>query len=170
MVLAFLAALVMTHAQAAQDLGTPAAILPKMHTLNTLEIKDGNLGLTKACDSGVKEFAQHLVTDHTANLAEVEALAAQLGVVVTNVVFTKSEQKAIDQHKAQMDMIATLTTCDFDEMYIEEMIEAHEFAIKTVRRAQQVATDAGVKAYLDKTLPALEAHLQMAEDLDDRID
>ena len=63
-------------------------------------------------------------------------------------------------------MLSTADGEDFDRRYAESMgVEAHEDNIELFQKASKEAEDADVKAYAQKTLPALQKHLEMAREL-----
>jgi putative membrane protein len=49
------------------------------------------------------------------------------------------------------------------------MVQDHGKAAKEFRKASQNAKDAHLKAWAGKTLPVIEAHLKMAQDLDKQL-
>ena len=55
---------------------------------------------------------------------------------------------------------------EFDRAYVREVgIKAHEKDIKMFEHARKDVKDAELKAWVDKTLPALREHLAAAEKL-----
>jgi putative membrane protein len=163
MILALLTGLVLTSAQAAT--GEAQVILPKMNTINTMEIEAGQLGADKACDADVKAFGAQMVTDHTANNAQVTALATAHASDLNAVAFSAEEQAQIDEQKQTVEDLKTITDCSFDKAFLQSMIDAHEFAIGVVTEASTATPDTDVLDYLKTTLPTLQDHKQMATDL-----
>jgi putative membrane protein len=102
----------------------------------------------------VRDFANHMVTEHTAVNNEVMALAAQKGVVLPDM--TKKDQKLEEKWSDKSG--------DLEKKYVKEMIEDHEETIKLFEKAAK-SDDADVAAFAQKTLPALMHHLTMAKDL-----
>lgn len=122
------------------------------------EVESSKLALTKASNEKVKAFAQQMVDDHTKNNEELAALAKSKGVDVPTEpsLMQKGKMKLLEHSDGQ----------DFDRRYVESMgVKAHEDTIKLFRKGAADAKDPDVKAFAEKTLPKLEHHLQMAQEL-----
>jgi putative membrane protein len=127
------------------------------------EIEGGKLALSKATHPDVKAFAQMLVDDHAKANIELATLAASKNVAVS------SEPSMVA--KAKLKVLAMRETATFDKHFIKTMgVDAHEDTIKRFEKANRDAKDADVKAFVTKTLPTLQHHLQMAKDLHAKLD
>jgi len=124
------------------------------------EVVTGNLALEKSQNAEIKTFAQQMVTDHEKTTAELKALLSS-GKVQGNPVATLTED-----FKEEIDELAKLDGDEFSEEYIDDQVEAHEDAVDLFKRYAEEGENAEVKAWAAKTLPALEHHYQMAQDLD----
>lgn len=121
------------------------------------EVAAGKMAEGKAQNADVKSFAGMLVTDHSANNEELQALARQKGVTLPAALPKKEEKKIAKMEKAK----------NFDKTFIHEQgIEDHKHDIKDFKKAAKEAKDPDVKAYAEKTLPTLEKHLQRAEEIE----
>ena len=120
------------------------------------EVEESQLALSRSQNTQVKAFAQQMVDDHTKANQELMGLAQQKGVKVADKPSMMMRGK-IDVLKARKD--------GFDHHYAESQVNAHESTIKLFRKEAQDGKDADVKAWAAKMLPALEHHLQMAQDL-----
>lgn len=122
------------------------------------EVEAGKLAQTKSSNDKVKSFAQHMVDDHTKTNDELKALAESKGVKLP------TEPSMVQKSKAKA--MGALEGERFDRQYAETMgVKAHEDTIKMFRKAADGAKDADVKAFATKTLPALEQHMQMSQEL-----
>lgn len=126
---------------------------------DVFEIESSKLALQKGNDA-TKAFAQQMVTDHEKTTAELKALVAS-GKVQGNPVATLTED-----FKEEIDELAKLDGDEFNEEYIDDQVEAHEDAVDLFKRYAEEGENADLKAWAGKTLPALEHHYQMAQDLD----
>lgn len=99
----------------------------------------------------VKDFAQTMVTDHTAVNNELSALAARKGVTLP-----AADSKVAEKWGKKDKGV--------DKDYIGEMVDDHEDAVKLFEHASK-SNDADIAAFAQKTLPALQHHLMMAKDL-----
>lgn len=121
------------------------------------EVEAGKMGEGKAQSADVKSFASMLVTDHSANNQELQALAQQKGVALPAALPKKDQKKIAKMEKAK----------NFDKTFVHvQGIEDHKHDIKDFEKASKSAKDPDVKAYATKTLPVLQKHLQRAEELE----
>ncbi len=126
---------------------------------DVFEIESSKLALQKGNDA-TKAFAQQMVTDHEKSTAELKALVAS-GKVQGNPVTTLTEE-----FKEEIDELAKLDGDELSEEYIDDQVDAHEDAVDLFKRYAEEGENADLKAWAAKTLPALEHHYQMAQDLD----
>ncbi len=126
---------------------------------DVFEIESSKLALQKGNDA-TKAFAQQMVTDHEKTTAELKALLAS-GKVQGNPVATLTED-----FKEEIDELAKLDGDEFSEEYIDDQVDAHEDAVDLFKRYAEEGENAELKAWAAKTLPALQHHYQMAQDLD----
>jgi putative membrane protein len=126
---------------------------------DVFEIESSKLALQKGNDA-TKAFAQQMVTEHEKSTAELKALITS-GKVQGNPVATLTED-----FKEDVDELARLDGDDFSEEYIDDQVEAHEDAVDLFQRYAEEGENADLKAWAAKTLPALQHHYQMAQDLD----
>lgn len=126
---------------------------------DVFEIESSKLALQKG-DDATKAFAQQMITDHEKTTAELKALLTS-GKVQGNPVTALT-----DDHKEEVDDLAKLEGAEFNEEYIDDQVEAHEDAVDLFKRYGQEGENADLKAWAAKTLPALEHHYKMAQDLD----
>lgn len=122
------------------------------------EVEGSKLALTKATNAQVKSFAQQMVDDHTKANQELASLASSKGVEVPT-------EPSLAQ-KAKMKLLSAADGARFDQRYADSIgVTAHQDTIKLFERASTDAKDPDVKAFAVKTLPTLQHHLQMAQDL-----
>src|SRR4029079_5565623 len=86
------------------------------------EVALGNLALQRAQSDSVKQFAQQMVTDHTAANTELTQLAAGKNVTLPTALDAK--------HQAMVDKLSKLSGADFDREYMKMMVNDHEKAVK----------------------------------------
>ena len=117
----------------------------------------------KAASVSVKEFADQMVTDHTKVADELKKLASSKKLTVP------------DQPDAKQQVIikklAALEGQKFDRQYAADIgVSAHKDAVALFTKASNSAQDPDIKAFATKTLPSLEHHLKMSEDMKARLD
>jgi len=125
------------------------------------EVEFGKIASTKAQNADVKKFAQMMVADHTKANTELKALATKKNVTLP----TELDAK----HKATMTELQGLSGVAFDKAYIAGQLADHEKTVKIFQAQSQNATDPDVKAFATKTLPTLQAHLDMVRNLNNKM-
>jgi putative membrane protein len=94
--------------------------------------------------------------DHKDNQTALEALASQKSVKL----------KSYEKNKAAEDQLDNLKGAQFNETFLSMDIRDHEKALAAFRRAKsEFSSDPDVRVYIDQTIPVLEAHLKMAQNL-----
>jgi putative membrane protein len=118
------------------------------------EVEAAQLAQEKS-SAAVKSFAARLVDDHSKANAELATLAQQKGVTVPDV---SASQRSM---KGKLD---TMSGATFDRTWTQHMVADHEKAVAAFTKAA-TSKDPDVKAFAEKTLPALKAHLAEAKQL-----
>lgn len=148
------AATAATQAQAWSE----ASFMKNAAHAGAAEIEASMLAQSKARNPDVKAFATTMVNDHTKVADELKALAASKNV-------TLPEGPSVAQ-KAKLKMIDAGDDDKFDVRYAKTFgVKAHQDTIKLFQEASTKAKDPEVKAWVDKTLPGLRHHLEMAQAL-----
>jgi putative membrane protein len=128
---------------------------------DTFEIASGSMAEQKGVLPDVKAFGTMIVTDHTMSSMELKALAAQKGVTVP---------RTIPADKlARLTLLSSLSGAPFDKAFSSQQVDAHQEAISLYEQADRdLAQDAQVQAFVDKTLPVLRTHLTHAQAIRDQ--
>jgi len=121
------------------------------------EVDFGRLAGDSAADPKVKEFGQKMVTDHSAANDDLQAAAAKDGITLPQTASKKQHQAARRLGQLKGDA--------FDREYARMMVKDHEEDVALFRKEGASGQDADLKAFAQKTLPTLEAHLKMAREL-----
>ena len=123
-----------------------------------VEANLGQLAATAATDQSIKDYAQMLVTDHTADYKQLSDVAKQANLTVPSAID--------DQHnKAMVGPFQKLKGAAFDHKYAAEMVGGHTKAIEIYKKEAQDAQNSALKSYAQETLTALQKHLDGAKDL-----
>ena len=96
--------------------------------------------------------------DHGQAAKEIQQLAAEKGVSVSSDI--SSEDLRL------RDRLAKLQPAAFDREYVKEMVKDHKKDVAEFRRMSEKAQDPTLKAWVVKTLPTLEDHLNVIQNLD----
>ena len=121
------------------------------------EVQLGQLAAQKASDSEVKNFGQHMVDDHSKANSQLLQLAAQKGV-------TPPTTLPADKQK-DMDKLNSLSGAAFDKAYIDMMLKDHKKDVAEFQKQARNGRDADLKSFAATTLPTLQSHLKMVQDI-----
>lgn len=121
-----------------------------------MEVELGQLAKERAKSQEVKEFAQRMVTDHGKANDELKTAVGSK---------YRLPQKMDTKHKATIDKLKNASDDQFDRKYTEEMVKDHKKDVEKFRKASGKVKDPEIKAWVDKTLPTLEQHLQHAKEM-----
>ena len=115
------------------------------------EVKLGELAARKGMSEDVKAFGQMMVKDHTAINTDLKTLAAQKGVTLPENLDAK--------HQGMVDKLTALKGAEFDDAYVNGMIKDHKMDAKEFKAESAETKDAEIKAFVDKSIPVVSAHL-----------
>jgi putative membrane protein len=105
-----------------------------------------------------KKFAEQMITDHTKTSTELKDLVPPDMKSAIPTSLDDSSQKKLDKLKdAKPD--------DFASQYDPMQVSAHEDAVSLFERYSKGGDNAKLKDWAGKTLPHLQHHLQMAEQM-----
>jgi putative membrane protein len=122
------------------------------------EVAMGRLALEHASSDAVKQYAQHMVDDHTKANEELMQLASTKGVTLP----TGPDAK----HQAMMTKMQAMSGAAFDREYVKNSgVKDHEKMEKLFQKESTGAKDADAKAFAAKTLPTVQEHLRMAREM-----
>lgn len=124
------------------------------------EIESSKLALQKG-SAATKAFAQQMIDAHEKTTSELK------GLIDGGKVTAPAATGMSDAQKRSFDALKDLSGKEFDDAYQDDQEDAHEDAVDVFKRYASEGDNADLKAWAAKTLPALEHHLKMAEDLDD---
>lgn len=126
-----------------------------------MEAKAGQLAAEKATDPDVKAFGQKMVEDHGKANDELMAFAKGKGVTMPADLETK--------HQKMIDKLSSLSGADFDKQYVKQMVDDHKDDVKAFKKFAERGDDHALKGWAAKTLPVLEQHMAMINDIDKKM-
>jgi len=137
-----------------------------VHAVNTMEVDMGKAAKTKAT-AKVKKYGAMLVTDHGKADVALIALAKKKGLakIPAPAAPTVADQKEHDEQMAKMDSLKKLKGAEFDKMYLQMMVEGHDKELAKNDTLVSSATDADLKALLEKRKTSLQKHADAARAL-----
>lgn len=156
------------------------------------EVYLSQLALNRTTNDDVKDFANHMVKDHTAANLKLARLAQDGGYdfpatntfasddpnwstpILAHPEEIKGGQMLIMTNMSHLDdyravqHLQSLPNDQFDQEYVDAMTQDHMAAVSEFDTASQTLTDEKVKKFATKTLPTLRKHLRMAQALNDK--
>lgn len=128
---------------------------------NQIDIDAGELAMKKSTDPAVKKFAQTMINDHKAVIAQATALVTKLHVTPQDNALSKT---LMGEAKKTEKSLAAKSGKAFDKAYIDNEVAYHRAVIATVQNTLiPDAQNKELKALLEKALPMFKAHLAHAE-------
>ncbi len=126
-----------------------------------MEVQLGEVADNQAASPEVKEFGRQMVDDHGKANQQLMQLAGQKNVRIPSELEGK--------HRETVDRLSRLRGAEFDRAYVTTMVEDHEADIAKFQRQSREGKDPDLKAFVERTLPVLEKHLQHARELSERV-
>lgn len=130
---------------------------------NQVDIDAGKFAMTKSTDATVKDFAQRMVTDHSAVNQSAVELVTKLKVSPEPNATSQALKDGGDQNLAHL---GALSGRALDKAYVDHEVAYHEQVIAALDNTLiPSAANAELKALLVKVRPAFDAHLEHAKRL-----
>ncbi|HEY4229003.1 MAG TPA: DUF4142 domain-containing protein, partial [Thermoanaerobaculia bacterium] len=99
----------------------------------------------------------HMIADHTKAGDALKTAAMQEGLSVPNALDT--------EHKQIVDKLSGLSGATFDQAYKTQMLTDHKEAVALFTSESRNSAQTAVDKFAADTLPTLQSHLKMAQDL-----
>ena len=140
---------------------TDPQIVGIVETADDIDINYAKLALSKARDKQVRDFAQQMITDHSAVQKSVINVASKLNV-------TPADSPTSDSLKAQaqqtLEKLRGLKGKAFERSYVDNEVSYHEAVINATKTVLiPSARNAELKSALQGAEPLFEGHLAHAE-------
>jgi putative membrane protein len=141
-----------------------AIVLSQIHQANLTEIAIGNMAQEKASTSEVRSFANQLVQDDTNADQMVVAMAHNAGVRLHD--GSSSHRKGRPENsreKQEEQKLASANGADFDRLFLKMTSADHARLINMLQQAREDASDDQLEALIDKIVPILQQHKELAQ-------
>lgn len=148
---------------AAQDKGGPSdpQIAGIVVTANAIDIDAGKLAKSHTRNKQVSEFAQLMITDHTAVNKQAGALAKKLGVKPEDSPTSQSLKTGAAENTKNLKGLKGAT---FDKAYVDREVAYHQAVLDAIDKVLiPSAKNAELKDLIVKVRPAIAAHLDHAK-------
>jgi putative membrane protein len=128
-------------------------------TSDIYELEAAKIALQRSTSQDVKDFAHHMITDHTRTTEQLKSTLQALGNP------TVPPQQLDDRHQTMLDDLNGAAQEDFDHRYIAQQQAAHSAAITLFKTYRERGEAAELRALCAQALPVLEGHLHMVEQM-----
>jgi putative membrane protein len=179
--------------------GTPAATANRAEVVTAqefmrlasmsdrFEVASSRLAQQKSQNAQLKQFAEHMVRDHTKTTQELQQLIQQVpgsgagaatplpngresqgtaqGGQITNAQGGPQHEGLDQQHAALLQQLQQANGAEFDRLYVRQQLAAHQQAVDMFRNYSQSGDNPQLKQWAAKTLPDLVEHLAQAQKL-----
>lgn len=154
-------------AAAAQTGPTDPQIAAIVVTANQVDVDAGKLAKSRSHSKDVRAFAQQMVTDHTAVNQQAGALVKKLKVQPEPNATSAALKKGGDENIARLKKQGGTA---FDKAYVAQEVTYHQTVLDALDKTLiPSASNAELKALLEKVRPAIAAHLDHAKHLQSQL-
>jgi len=154
--------------------GTPSAgsmsdanIAAALVAANDIDVQNGQLAQSKARSSAVKQFAQMMVSTHSAAKTKTTQLTGQIGISPEpNDMISQLQMQA----NAKRDSLRSLSGANFDRAYMDGEIAMHQQVLDLIdQQLLPNAQNADLKALVQQMRPVIAQHLDHAKTVESQM-
>jgi putative membrane protein len=126
-----------------------------------LEVKLGELAKQKGANQTVQQFGDRMIQDHSKANDQLKQIVSQKGAKLPTQLSRREE--------SELEHMQKLAGKDFDKAYAAHMVKDHQKDIKEFQGAAKNAQDPDLKSFAQSTLPVLEQHSQLAQQMESAV-
>lgn len=141
-----------------------ASVLAQIHQTNLKEVELAKIAREKGSTSAVRAYADQLVQDHTNLDQSVIAMAQQSGNLKA---MHRAARETADEKTAEQKL-KSASGAKFDKLFLNQASSDHQNLIRKLQQDREDASDDQLEALIDKMLPILEQHKDLAKILMDK--
>src|SRR6202035_3164086 len=137
---------------------TTADFVKEAATSDMFEIQSSQFAQERG-NAKEKTFGATMIKDHTKTTDDLKSMVGSGEV--------KAELPAAldSSHQSELDKLKSLKGRDFSSRYDEDQVSGHKDAVSLFERYAKGGDNPQLKDWAGKTLPILQHHLEMAQDL-----
>jgi putative membrane protein len=138
------------------------ALAKKVASANTFAIQSSELAQERAQSSEVKSFAKRMIEDHTKAREDFKSALQAANISPPPPVRPDARQRAA------LLKLRSAQGSAFDRAYVTAQLKGHKAAVSLLRNYAKHGRTAQLKELAQKTLPTLEEHLSLLQELSSR--
>lgn len=129
--------------------------IDKAASAGMAEVQEAQLAQQKSQDPKIKDFAQTMITDHTAANQQLAAIAQKKGVTVPASLDAKDQK--------ELDKLQNLSGAKFDRAYMKGEAKDHQAVLKLLQKEEKDGKDADLKSFATQTIPTIQKHIDLVK-------
>jgi putative membrane protein len=132
-------------------------------TANAVDVEVAKLATAESKNPAVRNFAQMMITDHTAVIGKATDLAKKLGVTPADNAVSRSLWSGAKEAEAGLEKTKGAA---FDRAYMDREVAYHQAVLQALDSTLiPGASNAELKSLLQAVRPAITAHLERAKSI-----
>ncbi len=151
------AAMAQDSKMSAMKSSADSAFVMKAASGGMLEVELGKVAQEKGSSQAVKDFGKKMVDDHSKANDQLKQVASQKNITIPSDMMPKD--------KAMLTKMSALSGKAFDKAYISDMVGDHKKDVAAFQKEANSGKDSDIKNFASQTLPTLQEHLKMIQDL-----
>ncbi|HEY4218143.1 MAG TPA: DUF4142 domain-containing protein [Gemmatimonadaceae bacterium] len=139
---------------------TERNMLAHIRADDSLEVVMSRLGLNSATNSAVRDFAQDMISDHTAHSEKETKLAQQTGIAAVTWIPDTTDE--VITQRMMTHLSRTTEGPSFDRQFMAAEVMMHEHMLHDLKLFQAQSTGHPLD-FVDRAIPEVERHLKAAK-------
>ncbi len=132
----------------------------KAATGGQAEVALAELAEQNAQSQQVKDFAKKMIDDHGQANQQLQQIASKKDLDMPTMVPTEAQE--------EKDKLSKLHGAAFDKEYMRYEVQDHKQDVQDFQKAQNEVSDPDLKQFASQTLPIIEQHLMLAEQMESK--
>jgi putative membrane protein len=142
---------------------TDGQILQVLANVDSGEIEQAQVALTKATSPAVRQFAQHMLDQHTQSKQEGQTLASETKIIPSP---SEPAQEVRTKGATVLDKLNTADTASFDSTYMNSQLQQHKDVLKMLdEKLLPSASSPELRTTLEKVKAMVQHHIEMAQQI-----
>lgn len=142
---------------------TDGQIMQVLANVDSGEIEQAQVALSKSTSPAVRQFAQHMVDQHTQSQQDAQQLSAETKIIPS------PSDPANEVHTKGSNVLDKLNNADatsFDKTYIQAQVQQHQDVLKMLNeKLIPSASSPELRNTLEKTKSMVQQHIDMAKQI-----
>ena len=144
-----------------------ANLVSILSSASAAEVEYSQVGVERATNAQVKEFARMMVRDHGQMRDSIDALAQRLGVTPA------APERATEmgtEARQDLEDLRGKSGADFDKEFMEEQVDMHEDMLNLLEDLDDDSNTPDILRAIEGAKATVRAHLDRAKQLKDTVD